>query len=142
MEAALPPRHECRGFRAEYLMRNKLDNTTRELIKVAGLLDSEEMQKVAFWGGLWQGAKAIGSGIKGMMPSWGQVGQGLKNAFTGEQMGQGFKDLRGGIQRINSGIKTTGQNMVNTGTHNMLAGAAKTGLAYGGAAYGGYKMLS
>lgn len=69
----------------------------------------------------------------------GRVGTFLSNSVTGGQARSGFNQIKRGL-----GVPSKtpmNQQAINQGLANLAAGAAKTGLLYGGAGYGGYRLL-
>jgi len=90
------------------------------------------LEKSAFaWGALWGAAK------KALTP--------VKDAFSGMQIRSGMKNIVNGgsdaMLGMNGKLTATGQAMLDRGIQDVMTGAAKTGLAYGGALYAGNQIF-
>lgn len=69
----------------------------------------------------------------------GHVGTFLENSVTAGQARAGWNQVKQGLGV--PGKTPMNQRLFNRGLVNMAAGAGKTGLLYGGAGYGGYRLL-
>lgn len=76
---------------------------------------------------------------QGVRRGVGHAGTFLSNSVTAGQ-------ARSGLNQIKQGLGVPGrtpmnQQLINQGLVNMAAGVGKTGLLYGGAGYGGYRLM-
>lgn len=67
----------------------------------------------------------------------GRAGTFLSNSVTGGQARAGFRQMMGGLNQGGA----LNQAQFNAGLRNLAAGVGKTGLLYGGAGYGGYRLM-
>ena len=67
----------------------------------------------------------------------GRVGTFLSNSVTGGQARAGFRQMMGGLNQCGA----LNQAQFKAVLLNLAAGVGKTGLLYGGAGYGGYRLM-
>lgn len=111
------------------------------------MADRRAMAHAGAWDALKSNIQGKLSGLGGAIDTkvqnaFGGVGNFLRNSITGGQFRQGLNTYKKGLGQVGGpGAAPLNQSQVNAGLSQMAAGAAKTGLLYGGLGYGGYRAL-
>lgn len=86
-----------------------------------------------------KGRELLNAADQGVRRGVGHAGTFLTNSVTGGQARTGWGQIQKGLG--GAGGRGFDQALINQGAANLAAGAAKTGLLYGGTGYGAYRML-